>query len=70
MARVQTLTTLRSLDAGRNKIVLQFLQEAHLIGTQDAVINLSNADLSKDDLSGADLSGTDLNGATLDAMPT
>ena len=65
VARVQTLTTLRSLDADRNIIVLRFLQEAHLVGIQDAVINLSNADLSNDDLSGANLSGIDLNGATL-----
>lgn len=65
VARVQTLNTLRSLDAARNIIVLQFLHEAHLVGTQDTVINLSNADLSKDDLSGANLSGIDLDGATL-----
>lgn len=65
VARVRTLTTLGSLDPGRNKIVLQFLQDAHLIGTQDSAINLSNADLSKDDLSGADLAGADLSGATL-----
>jgi arabinogalactan oligomer/maltooligosaccharide transport system substrate-binding protein len=64
-AREQTLTTLRRLNAGRNKIVLQFLRDAHLIGMQDAVINLSNTDLSNDDLSGADLSGIDLAGATL-----
>ncbi len=62
---MQTLTILRSLDADRNRIVLRFLQEAHLIGVQDAVINLSNADLSNDDLSGANLSGVDLTGATL-----
>jgi arabinogalactan oligomer / maltooligosaccharide transport system substrate-binding protein len=66
VARVQTLTTLRSLDnAADNQIVLQFLQDAHLIGGMQAVINLSNADLSKDVLAGANLSGTDLNGATL-----
>ena len=64
-ARVQTITTLGSLDPGRNKIVFQFLQDAHLIGTQDSVINLSNADLSKDNLSGADLSGVDMSDATL-----
>jgi arabinogalactan oligomer / maltooligosaccharide transport system substrate-binding protein len=62
---MQTLTALRGLDAGRNAIVLQFLQDAHLIGTQDPVISLRNADLSNDDLSGANLSGVDLNGATL-----
>jgi arabinogalactan oligomer / maltooligosaccharide transport system substrate-binding protein len=65
VARVQTLATLGSLDQGRNKIVLQFLQNAHLVGTQDSVITLSDADLSKDDLSGADLSGVNLNGANL-----
>jgi arabinogalactan oligomer / maltooligosaccharide transport system substrate-binding protein len=66
VARVQTLTTLRSLDnAADNKIVLQFLQDAHLIGGMQAIINLSYADLSQDDLAGANLSGTDLNGATL-----
>src|SRR6266568_7269969 len=65
-AKEQTLTTLRRLDdAGRNKIVLQFLRDAHLIGTQDAVIDLSNTDLSNDDLSGADLSGIDLARAKL-----
>ena len=65
VAKVQTFTTLRRLDAGRNSIVLRFLQDAHLIGTQDAVINLSGADLSDTQLSGADLSGADLYGADL-----
>ena len=64
-AREQTLTTLRRLDAGRNEIVVQFLRDAHLIGMQGAVIDLSNTDLSNDDLSGADLSGIDLAGVTL-----
>jgi arabinogalactan oligomer/maltooligosaccharide transport system substrate-binding protein len=65
-AKEQTLTILRRLDdAGRNKIVLQFLRDAHLIGTHDAVIDFSNTDLSDDELSGADLSGIDLAGATL-----
>ena len=62
---MQTLTALRRLDAGRNQIVLQFLQDAGLIGQQDAAINLSNADLRYDDLSGANLSNIDLNGAKL-----
>jgi uncharacterized protein YjbI with pentapeptide repeats len=65
VARERTLTTLRRLDAGRNIIVFQFLQDAHLIGIQDAIIDLSNADLSNDHLSGANLSGTDLSGANL-----
>jgi arabinogalactan oligomer / maltooligosaccharide transport system substrate-binding protein len=70
LARVQTLTTLRSLNADRNETVLRFLRDAGLIGMQDPVINLSNADLSGADLEdttlgGIDLSGTDLNGADL-----
>jgi arabinogalactan oligomer / maltooligosaccharide transport system substrate-binding protein len=65
VARVQTITALGSLDPGRNKIVFKFLQDARLVGAQDSVVNLSNADLSKDDLSGADLSGVDLNDASL-----
>lgn len=79
VAREQTITTLRRLDAGRNEIVLQFLQETSLI--QDGVVNLSYADLSNDqlsgarlsdatldgvDLSGADLTDADLSGTTLD----
>jgi arabinogalactan oligomer / maltooligosaccharide transport system substrate-binding protein len=65
VAKVQTLTTLRRLDAAHNRILLRFLQDAHLIGIQNAVINLSNADLSNDDLSGAALSGIDLSATTL-----
>jgi hypothetical protein len=65
VAKERTLTTLRSLDAHRNTILLQFLQEAHLIGIQNAVIDLSIADLSNDDLSGAVLSGTDLSDSVL-----
>lgn len=64
-ATVQTLSTLRSLDPGRNIIVLRFLQDAHLIGIQDPVVNLSNANLSNDNLSGADLSNVDLEFADL-----
>jgi hypothetical protein len=56
IARVRTLTTLRSLKADRNRIVLRFLQDAHLIGIKDAVINLSGTDLSGVFLNGADLS--------------
>ncbi len=38
VARERTLTTLRRLDASRNQIVLQFLQDAHLIGVKNAVV--------------------------------
>jgi uncharacterized protein YjbI with pentapeptide repeats len=65
VARARTLTTLRRLDSVRNIIVLRFLQDAHLIGIQNAVIDLSNADLSNDHLSGTNLSVTDLSSANL-----
>src|SRR6266566_472810 len=65
LAREQTLTTLRRLDADRNRTVFRFLQDARLVGAQDAVINLSGADLSHATLNGADLSGTDLSGTNL-----
>lgn len=65
VARERTLTTLRRLDAPRNKILLQFLQDAQLIGlkngVENTVVDLSNADLSGDDLRGANLLGVELN---------
>ena len=64
-AEEETITTLQRLDAQHNLTILQFLQEKHLIGLQDPVIDLSNADLSNDDLSGAPLSGIDLTNANL-----
>jgi arabinogalactan oligomer / maltooligosaccharide transport system substrate-binding protein len=64
-ATVQTVSTLRSLDARHNTIVLQFLQDAHLIGTPDAVINLDGADLSGADLRGVNLAGVTVDGANL-----
>jgi uncharacterized membrane protein YccC len=64
VARERTLTTLRRLGADRNKIVFQFLQDAHLIG-KETVIDLSNADLSGDDLSGANLLYAHLDGANM-----
>ncbi len=65
VAKERTLITLRRLEADRNKILLQFLQYAHLIGVKDAVIDLSKVDLSNDHLSGANLSGVNLSGAIL-----
>jgi uncharacterized protein YjbI with pentapeptide repeats len=65
VARERTLTTLRRLDADRNRIVLQFLQDAHLISIPDAPINLSGATLSNDYLSNANLSNTDLSNTDL-----
>jgi uncharacterized protein YjbI with pentapeptide repeats len=65
LARERTLITLRRLGPGRNMILLQFLQDAHLIGVKNAVIDLSHVDLSYDKLSGANLSGADLRGTNL-----
>src|SRR5438874_113538 len=65
VARERTLTTLRRLEANRNSIVVQFLQDTHLIGGKNAVIDLSYANLGGDDLSGANLSDTDLSHADL-----
>ena len=65
VAREWTLTTLHRLGANRNRIVLQFLQDAHLIGVNYTVIDLSNADLSNVNLSGANLSGVHLDNANL-----
>jgi uncharacterized protein YjbI with pentapeptide repeats len=64
-AEEETITTLRRLDAQHNRTVVQFLQEGHLIGAQNPVIDLSNADLSNDDLSGAPLSDINLTNADL-----
>lgn len=67
IAKERTLTTLRRLNSNRNKIVLQFLQDAHLIGMKNAVIDLRSTDLSGLDLSGVNLSNVDLSGANLSA---
>lgn len=64
-AEEETTTTLHRLNAQNNRTILQFLLEARLIGAQDPVIDLSNADLSNDDLSGAPLSNVDLTNANL-----
>src|ERR1017187_10115822 len=65
VAAEETVTTLQRLNAQHNVTVLQFLQNAQLIGPQDAVINLSGADLSGAIMYGTNLTGADLSGATL-----
>ncbi len=65
VARVRTLTVLRRLQSERNDTVLQFLQDAHLIGIPNAVFNFINADLSGDNLAFANLNGVNLSGASL-----
>ena len=80
IARVRTLTVLRTLDGDRKATVLQFLFESGLINKGNPIIALSGADLtqanlsnaklrqaelSKVDLTNADLRGADLCGANL-----
>ena len=77
IARVRTLTVLRSLDADRKSSVLQFLQEADLMNNDDRILELEGVDLSGAKLSGiklsegrlsnANLSGANLNGAKMDS---
>jgi uncharacterized protein YjbI with pentapeptide repeats len=70
VARARTLTVLSRLNGPRRAQVVQFLNEAGLIGRDDQVLDLSKADLKDADLSSADLSGaylarTDLTRANL-----
>jgi len=65
VARERTLTALRRLDANRNRIVLQFLQDANLIGAENPIIDLGWVDLSGDNLSDAILSDVNLSDAIL-----
>jgi uncharacterized protein YjbI with pentapeptide repeats len=68
IARVQTITTLRRVDAGRKVIILQFLREANLIIREikdnylgdDSIISLENADLQGVNLNRAFLLITNL----------
>ena len=65
IARVRTLTVLRSLDAERKGSVLRFLHESGLIDKDKYIIDLSYADLNVADLRKADLSGANLGKADL-----
>jgi uncharacterized protein YjbI with pentapeptide repeats len=65
IARIRTLTVLRRLDAERKGNVIQFLQEAHLIEGEKAILDLKGADLGGADLSRANLRDANLSGADL-----
>jgi uncharacterized protein YjbI with pentapeptide repeats len=75
LAQARTLTVLARLGSdleqgpARKRVVIQFLYEASLIGSligsNDPVISLKEADLAGVDLSGATLAGADLSGADL-----
>jgi uncharacterized protein YjbI with pentapeptide repeats len=64
VARIRTLTALRTLDSRRKGIVLRFLQESRLI-EQRPVISLIGADLTKAELITANLCQTDLRNVDL-----
>ena len=65
-ARTETLSAMRQLDGNRNRFLVQFLQDAHLIGLDSGnIVNFENADLSSTNLSGANLSGANLHYAYL-----
>jgi len=77
IARTETLSAMRQLDGKRNSFLLQFLQDAHLIGLGSSnIVNFYGADLRGADLRGADLHfalllhvtlrGANLYGADLD----
>jgi uncharacterized protein YjbI with pentapeptide repeats len=76
VARVRTLTVLRSLDGNRKGQVVRFLHEADLIGKVvrensgktraiEAIIHLGDADLGDTNLNGANLTGANLSDADL-----
>jgi uncharacterized protein YjbI with pentapeptide repeats len=67
VARVRTLTALRAQTPDRRRIIIQFLQDANLIGRDVAsnILSFRSADLEEMDLRGIDLSYTDLAGANL-----
>jgi hypothetical protein len=65
IARVRTLTVLRSLDAERKGSVLQFLYESRLIEKGKNIIDLQGADLSDANLFKANLANANLTAANL-----
>jgi uncharacterized protein YjbI with pentapeptide repeats len=75
IARSRTLTAVRQLDADHKGILLQFLYESNLIGTDivppgsepaiDRIVYLNGADLSSANLSGAGLVRSNLTEANL-----
>lgn len=65
LARGQTLTMLRELDASRKGSLLTFLYGAGLIDPKKTAVTLHDADLSGADLSGAEFMHANLNMANL-----
>jgi len=77
IARTEVLSALRQLDSARNRVFLQFLQDAHLIGAVFSdeekgivqryhnVISFNGADLTSDTLKSSNLSGANLSETNL-----
>lgn len=65
VARIQTLTVLRGLDAKRKALVVRFLHEAGLIHVKNVIIDLYGADLGRADLRWSDLNAANLSGTSL-----
>jgi len=67
VARSQTLTVLRNLDANRKRTLLQFLYESGLINNDEShgIVSLERASLQGVNLHNADLEGANLNRTSL-----
>jgi uncharacterized protein YjbI with pentapeptide repeats len=65
VARARTLTVLTRLDGGRKGNVVQFLNEAGLIGKNSSSLSLSGANLKDVNLHGIDLKGANLKGTDM-----
>ena len=65
VAQAHTLRVLKTLDARRKGVIVQFLKDSRLIDREKRIISLHLADLTSSSLSSADLSGTNLSGASL-----
>ncbi|MFT3890873.1 MAG: pentapeptide repeat-containing protein [Anaerolineales bacterium] len=59
IARIRTITAMKSINSSRNALLLSFLREGHLIFPFSKIIRLNHSDLSNIDLQGCYLSEMD-----------